>query len=231
MIKYIAYINNQRLERKTMMSYDFILFDLDGTLTDSAEGIVNSVVYALEQKGIPYESKQKLRRFVGPPLQVSFRDYCGLSEEETKDAVRVFREYFKEKGIYENSVYDGVPEMLSLLYKVGCKLAVATSKPEVFAKQILERFDLAKYFTVIAGASMEGTDKPTVIRLALSRLCTEPSSRVLMVGDREHDILGAKEVGVSSLGVLYGYGSEEELKEAGADHIVGSPLEITSYCL
>lgn len=213
------------------MCYDIILFDLDGTLTDSAEGIVNSVVYALENKGIPCSDKQELRRFVGPPLQASFRDYCGFSEEEARDAVRVFREYFTEKGIYENSVYEGVPEMLSSLYKYGFTLAVATSKPEAFAKQILERFDLAKYFTVIAGASMDGTDKPTVIRLALSRLHTEPSSRVLMVGDREHDVLGAKEVGISSLGVLYGYGSKAELKNAGADHIASSPSGITSHCL
>ena len=212
------------------MSYDFILFDLDGTLTDSAEGIVNSVVYALERKGIPYASKRELRRFVGPPLQASFREYCGFSEEEAKEAVRIFREYFTEKGIYENTVYEGVPEMLQALYEFGFTLAVATSKPEAFAKQILERFDLAKYFTVIAGASMDGTDKPTVIRQTLSRLHTEPSSRVLMVGDREHDIFGAKEVGVSSLGVLYGYGSEEELKEAGADGIIALPAEITSYC-
>ena len=213
------------------MSYDVILFDLDGTLTDSAEGIVNSVVYALERKGIPYASKQALRRFVGPPLQASFRDYCGFSEEEAKDAVCVFREYFTEKGIYENAVYEGVPEMLRALSEAGFTLAVATSKPEAFAGQILARFDLEKYFTVVAGATMDGTDKPTVIRQALSRLHTEPSPRVLMVGDREHDVLGAKEVGVSSLGVLYGYGSEEELKEAGADHIVKIPSEILDRCL
>ena len=214
-----------------MMSYDFILFDLDGTLTDSAEGIVNSVVYALERKGIPYASKQALRRFVGPPLQATFRDYCGFSEEEAKDAVRIFREYFTKQGIYENAVYEGVPEMLRTLCEAGFTLAVATSKPEVFAEQILERFDLAKYFTVIAGASMDGTDKPTVIRQTLSRLHTEPSSRVLMVGDREHDVLGAKDVGVSSLGVLYGYGSEEELKTAGADHIIKTPSEIVELLI
>ena len=213
------------------MSYDIILFDLDGTLTDSAEGIVNSVIYALKRKGIPYASKRELRRFVGPPLQASFRDYCGFSEEEAKDAVRIFREYFTEKGIYENAVYEGVPEMLSALSEAGFTLAVATSKPEAFAGQILARFDLAKYFSVIAGASMDGTDKPTVIRLALSRLHTEPSSRVLMVGDREHDIFGAKEVGISSLGVLYGYGSKEELEEAGAAYIAASPSAITSHCL
>lgn len=212
------------------MSYDVILFDLDGTLTDSAEGIVNSVVYALERKGIPYASKQALRRFVGPPLQDSFRDYCGISDEQAKEMVRIFREYFTQKGIYENAVYDGVPEMLDSLCKAGYSLAVATSKPEAFAKQILARFDLEKYFSVIAGASMDGTTKPVVIRLALQRLGVQASARVLMVGDREHDILGAKEVGISSLGVLYGYGDKEELSGAGADHIVQTPTEILHCC-
>jgi phosphoglycolate phosphatase len=213
------------------MSYNVILFDLDGTLTDSADGIVNSVVYALERKGIPYASKQALRRFVGPPLQDSFRDYCGFSDEQAKEMVRIFREYFTQKGIYENAVYDGVPEMLDSLCKAGYTLAVATSKPEAFAEQILARFDLAKYFTVIAGASMDGTTKPVVIRQALSRLATEPSDRVLMVGDREHDVLGAKEVGIASLGVLYGYGDEEELRGAGADHIARTPAEIADCCI
>ena len=213
------------------MSYSIILFDLDGTLTDSAEGIVNSVVYALERKGIPYTSNRELRRFVGPPLQDSFRDYCGFSEEQAKEAVKIFREYFTEKGIYENSVYEGVSEMLDALCKAGFTLAVATSKPEAFAEQILMRFDLAKYFSVIAGAEMNGTSKPVVIRQALQRLGAEPSDQILMVGDREHDILGAKEVGIASLGVLYGYGSMEELHEAGADHIVHTPSEIVSHCI
>jgi phosphoglycolate phosphatase len=213
------------------MSYDVILFDLDGTLTDSAEGIVNSVIHALEAKGIPYSSKQELRRFVGPPLKDSFREYCKFSEEEATDAVRIFREYFTEKGIYENEVYGGIHEMLYALSKEGFTLAVATSKPEAFAEQILERFDLAKYFTVISGASMNGTSKPEVIKQALERLGLKPSASVLMVGDREHDILGAKEVGISSLGVLYGYGSEEELRIANADHIAKTPQEVVSCCI
>ena len=212
------------------MSYKAILFDLDGTLTDSAEGIVNSVVYALERKRIPYESKQALRRFVGPPLQDSFRDYCGFSDEEAKEMVRLFREYFTEQGIYENAVYNGVPQMLDSLCKAGLTLAVATSQPEAFAEQILARFGLEKYFKVIAGASMDGTMKPIVIRQALARLGIEPSEHVLMVGDREHDILGAKEVGISSLGVLYGYGDEDELRKAGATHIVQTPSEILHSC-
>jgi phosphoglycolate phosphatase len=121
--------------------------------------------------------------------------------------------------------------MLGALYNAGFTLAVATSKPEAFAKQILERFDLAKYFTVISGASMDGTGKTEVIRRTLDRLGVKPSASVLMVGDREHDVLGAKEVGISSLGVLYGYGSEEELDTAGADRIVHTPWEIVSYCI
>ena len=208
------------------MSYDVILFDLDGTLTDSAEGIINSVVYALERMGIPYTDKRELRRFVGPPLQDAFRDYYGLSEDGVTNAVQTFREYFTEKGIYENAVYDGVPEMLDELQKAGYTLAVATSKPEAFAEQILAYFGLSKYFTVVAGASMGGTSNPIVMRKALQKLCTEPSDRVLMIGDREHDVLGAKDVGLPSLGVLYGYGSEAELREAGADFIARTPQEI-----
>jgi phosphoglycolate phosphatase len=213
------------------MPYDIILFDLDGTLTDSAEGIINSVIYALERKGVPCADKQELRRFVGPPLQESFRKYCGFSEDQAKDAVRIFREYFTEKGIYENAVYEGVPEMLSALQKAGLTLAVATSKPEKFAEQILERFDLAKYFTVISGASMDGTSKPEVIRQTLQRLEAKPSSSILMVGDREHDVLGAKEVGISSLGVLYGYGSKDELCIAKADCIAKTPADIIDHCV
>jgi len=213
------------------MSYDVILFDLDGTLTDSADGIVNSVVYALEHMGVPCADRQAERRFVGPPLQDSFRDFYGFSEERVSLAVRLFREYFSQKGIYENAVYEGVPEMLAALQQKGIVLAVATSKPEAFAERILARFDLEKYFTVIAGASMDGTDKPTVIRQALSRLGEIPSSRVLMVGDRKHDVSGARAVGISSMGVLYGYGSEDELKKAGADRIVSSPAEIAVACM
>lgn len=208
------------------MSYSVILFDLDGTLTDSAEGIVNSVVYALERKGIPCADKQALRRFVGPPLLDSFRAYCGISEAEAREMVRLFREYFTETGIYENAVYEGVPAMLASLRAAGATLAVATSKPQAFAEQILRRFDLAPYFAVIAGASMDGTTKPAVIRQALECLGVPPSEDVLMVGDREHDVLGAKEVGIASLGVLYGYGDEDELRMAGADHMVSAPSDI-----
>ena len=213
------------------MNYDVILFDLDGTLTDSAEGILNSVIYALERMCVSYDSKESLRCFIGPPLQTSFRDYCGFSEKQVSEAVQTFREYFREKGIYENMVYENIPEMLNALCDAGFTLAVATSKPEAFAKQILLRFDLAKYFKVIAGATMDGTDKPTVIREALARLNVKPSPRVLMVGDREHDVLGAKEVGIRSLGVLYGYGSEKELTEAGAEYIASTPMGIVDFCI
>lgn len=213
------------------MAYEVILFDLDGTLTDSAQGIVNSVIYALERMGISYTDQESLHRFIGPPLQTSFRNFYGLSEGQTDEAVRLFREYFSSKGIYENTVYEGIPEMLESLCQAGMMLAVATSKPQVFAERILRRFDLAKYFAVISGADMTGTDKSTVIRQALSRLGIEPSSRVLMVGDREHDVLGAKDVGIPCMGVLYGYGSEEEFRAVGADHIVRVPTEISDLII
>ena len=211
----------------------YILFDLDGTLTDSAEGIVNSIVYALKHYGLPHDDREALRRFVGPPLPESFQKYCGFSAEKAKDAVAVFREYFTEKGIFENSVYDGVPEMLDALVKAGFTLGVATSKPEAFAEQILARFDLAKYFTAVAGATMDEkrTSKPTVIAYAMEKLGITDASCVWMVGDREHDILGAKENGIRSVGVLYGYGDMAELGEAGADVIVQTPAELLQHIL
>ena len=216
-----------------IMKYDTILFDLDGTLTDSADGIINSIVHALKHYRLPHDDREALRRFVGPPLPESFERYCGFSSEKAKEAVAVFREYFSEIGIFENTVYEGVPEMLGTLKEAGFTLAVATSKPEVFAERILARFDLAKYFTAVAGATMDEkrTNKAEVIRYALEKLGGREHSRVLMVGDREHDILGAKAVGLDSLGVLYGYGDLAELTAAGADLLAQTPADICRLIL
>ncbi len=215
------------------MNFDSVLFDLDGTLTDSADGIINSFVHALKHYGLPHDDREALRRFVGPPLPYSFSHFCGFSPEKTKEAVAIFREYYKEQGIYENVVYDGVPEMLAALKNAGKTLVVATSKPEEFAKKILARFDLAKYFTVIAGATMDEkrTDKAEVIAYALSLAGITDKTRTVMIGDREHDILGAKKIGIMSLGVLYGYGDLHELQNAGADGIAQTPRDVVSYVL
>lgn len=204
-----------------MKRYEYILFDLDGTLTDPGIGITNSVMYSLNKYGITVNDRAELYKFIGPPLEESFKEYYRFSKDESKKALEYYREYFKSKGIYENIVYDGVGELLKNLKKSEKTLIVATSKPELFAKQILDHFKLSHYFTYIAGATMDGTrtKKNDVIAYALDSCNISDKSSVIMIGDREHDIIGAKKVGIDSIGVLYGYGSRNELEAAGATYI------------
>ena len=211
--------------------YDYILFDLDGTLTDSAEGIVNSVLYALKKKGIEEHDRDKLHAFVGPPLIDSFMKYYGMSKEEAKGMVPLYREYFEPKGWAENRVYEGIPEVLSELRARGKHLLVATSKPELFAKRILEHFRLAQYFELICGASMDEklSRKDQVIDCVIREAGAEHIKEMIMVGDREHDVLGARKNGLPCVGVLYGYGSREELEAAGAAAICPTVKELPEY--
>lgn len=204
-----------------MNSYKYILFDLDGTVTDSALGITNSVKYALEKLNAPAPPYETLCKFIGPPLLDGFRDFCGFDTEKAHTAVSLYREYYKETGIFENKVYDGIPELLRALKENGKAVILATSKPEKFARLILEHFDLMRYFDYAAGASMDESrnKKDGVIAYALSECDIKDKSLAVMVGDRSHDILGAKANGLSSVGVLYGFGNREELKNAGADYI------------
>lgn len=209
--------------------YNTVLFDLDGTLTDPGLGITNSVAYALERYGISVEDRKSLYTFIGPPLSDSFMKYYGFSEEKAMEAIMVYREYFKDKGIFENEVYGGVRELLEKISSSGRKIVLATSKPEEFAVRILEHFDLMQYFDVVAGASMDEkrNKKGDVIKYAMEK-GNFTSDSAVMIGDREHDIFGAKENKLDSIGVLYGYGSEAELKAAGADYIVKTVDEIFS---
>lgn len=208
--------------------YETILFDLDGTLTDPGEGITNSVAYALRKYGIEVTDRRELYKFIGPPLKDSFMKYYGFSEDEAVKAIECYREYFRDTGIFENKVYEGIEDMLRSIHASGRKVVLATSKPEEFALRILEHFDLKKYFDVVAGASMDSSrsKKGDVIAYALSMCGGLSKEKAVMVGDREHDIIGAKENGLDSIGVLYGYGCEEELKECGADYIVGKPEDV-----
>lgn len=215
-----------------MRRFDTVLFDLDGTLTDNGEGITNSVAYALRRFGIEPPPREELNKFVGPPLRDRFVElYVG--EENGDLAVKYYREYYRPHGIFENVVYDGIPELLAALKEAGCTLAMATSKPKIFAKKIADHFDLTQYFTIIAGSNLEGTriKKADVIRYCLHRLGDPDPSTVLMVGDREHDILGAKAVGLPAVGVTYGYGSREELETAGAIAIADTPSDILKQIL
>lgn len=207
--------------------FDTVLFDLDGTLTDPAEGITNSVAYALERYGIRVEDKKSLYSFIGPPLNDSFMQYYGFSSEKAMEAIGVYREYFRDRGIFENEVYEGIPELLDRIKKSGRKIVLATSKPEEFAVRILEHFDLIGYFDVVAGASMDEkrNKKGDVIKYAMEKGGLSAEGAV-MIGDREHDIFGAVENGLPSIGVLYGYGDRKELEAAGAAYIAEAVKDI-----
>lgn len=208
------------------MGYRYIFWDLDGTLTDSAEGIINSVVYALKRFGIEAE-REELYKFVGPPLFDSFREFCGFSENDAEKAVAYYREYFADRGIFENRVYDGIEETLAKLKKKGYKLYVATSKPTEYTVRILDKFGISQYFEYVSGSSLVGNDgsKAAIIKRAVEQ-SGAAASEILMVGDRKFDIEGAKKNGVAAVGVLYGYGSRRELEEAGADYIAENAKDL-----
>lgn len=201
--------------------YQTVFFDLDGTLTDSGFGITNSVAYALKKWNIEETDRTVLNKFVGPPLEESFRKYYGFSPEQSQKSLSYYREYYTDKGIYENSVYEGILELLQALKKSGRKVVLATSKPEEFTMRVLKHFALDSYFDFVAGATMDGSrvEKADVIRHAIVQGAVSNLEEAVMVGDRENDILGARENGLSSIGVLYGYGSREELEKAGAGQI------------
>ena len=197
--------------------YKAIFFDLDGTLTDSGEGITKSVQYALEKIGKPEPDLQKLRIFVGPPLLEQFEEYAGIDEETARKAVEIYRERYAPIGIFENELYPGIEEMLSGLKNRGYKLAIASSKPEVFVKIVAEHFHIDSYFDEMVGSEPEGgrTNKTEVIEEALKRLgLSEHRDQVMMVGDKEHDVFGARRAGLECIAVSYGYGTEEELENA-----------------
>lgn len=205
-----------------MKKYQYILFDLDGTLTDSKEGITKCVAYALEYFGIKTEDYNDLCKFIGPPLLKSFMEFYSMDEKSAAIAVKKYRERFSVKGLYENRVYEGIEDVLKLLKEQNRELIVATSKPEVYAKQILKHFGLDRYFSFIAGSEFDGrrTKKGEVIAYALEQCHISDKENVLMIGDREHDIIGAKENNIDVMGVLYGFGNREEFEKNKADYIV-----------
>ncbi|EGO8787960.1 HAD superfamily hydrolase [Enterococcus sp. AZ117] len=213
--------------------YQTILFDLDGTITDSGSGIMRSILYATEQLGWPAPSEETLRSFIGPPLYESFL-HMAPSAEAAQQAVGHYRAYYQRKGMFENHVYPGIPEVLTRLKEAGAKLYIATSKPEEFAKKIITHFDLDRYFTGIYGASMDGhrSKKADVIQYALTEAQLDPTKEaIIMVGDRNYDIIGAQQNGLDSIGVLYGFGEETELQEAGATFLVQSPKDLGAILL
>lgn len=209
------------------MKAKYILFDFDGTIADSSEGVFMCVLYALENMGRPLPGRDELRKFIGPPLRESFSRRCGMTPEETERAVELYRRMYSDTGILKCRVYDGVEKLLSDLRAKGFILAVATSKPEVYARRILDHFGLSRYFTYIAGAEFSGarTDKPAVIEYALKSLGAD-ASEAIMIGDRFHDVEGAHRFGVKCVGVLWGFGSREEFEKCGADFICADTEEV-----
>lgn len=204
-----------------MMKCKCVLFDLDGTITDSGPGIKNSFRYAFKEMQDDTIDLDDLNRFIGPPLKYSFANICGYDDEKADRAVKSYRTYYREKGIFENTVYDGVRELIIKLHNANIKVCLATSKPEIFARQILDHFELTEYFDVIVGSGMDelGSGKAPIVKAAAEQSGAD-HKEIVMIGDRLHDILGAKENNLTSIGVLYGYGSREELEEVGADYIV-----------
>ena len=212
--------------------YQAILFDLDGTLTESGIGITRCVQYALEKTGKPEPDLEKLLVFVGPPLMEQFMKYADLDEQTARQAVEYYRERYAVTGIFENAVYPGIPELLEELRQKGYRLAVASSKPEKYVKQILDYFQLTEYFHEIVGSEMNGnrTKKSQVIEEPLRRLgLSDNRKQVLMVGDREHDVIGARQAGMVCVAVSYGYGSMEELQGAEPLQIVDSAEELLRF--
>lgn len=211
-----------------MKSYSTILFDLDGTLSDSSQGIINSIIYALEKYDVNDYDMPLLRKFLGSPLHESFEKIMGFDKEKSLQAVKLYREYFSSKGLFENEIYGGVSDLLQNLKENGKTLIVATSKPQPFTDRIMEHFNLAKYFDFIAGSNMDTTrsKKAEVIEYALSECNIKDKSKVVMIGDRAEDMIGAQTVGVDSIGVEYGYGTFDELKNADATYIVKTVDEL-----
>lgn len=217
--------------------FQYCLFDLDGTLTDSQEGITKSVQYALKAFGIEEPDLKKLTPFLGPPLQNSFMEIYGFSQEDAAKAVALYRERFAPIGIFENSVYPGISDMLENLKEKGVLLAVASSKPECYVRQILAHFDVEKYFDVVVGSELDGrrSQKEEVVEEALKRLgiltisVDKRKAACAMIGDRKFDLQGAKAHFFTGVGVSYGYAPAGELEEEGADYIAGTVGELAQY--
>ena len=208
-------------------------FDLDGTLTDPMEGITKSVQKALRHFGIEAEDRQALRCYIGPPLREQFMAHAGLTAAQAEEAVAVYRSYFGPIGLFENTVYPGIPQMLEALKRAGKTLCVASSKPKVYVDQILAHFELTDFFSIVEGSTLDGSreKKSDIVAAALRRLSGTPKESICMVGDREHDVYGAAEQGLDCVGVTYGYGSEAELRQAGARWVARDVCELEKLLL
>ena len=215
------------------MKYKYVLFDLDGTITDPFDGITASIIYALDKFGISVPDRNELAAFIGPPLVDSFSKYYGFSHGCSLAAVGYYREYYGKKGIFECTLYDGIADLFHKLKDSGVKVIIATSKPEHFAIKLMEHFALDDCFVSICGATMDEkrTNKDEVIRYALDRNGITNTDDCIMVGDRKYDVRGAKAAGIKSVGVLYGYGSRDEMDAVAPDFIAKNIAELETILL
>lgn len=215
--------------------FQYVLFDLDGTLTDPKTGITSCVQYALADAGIEEPDLDKLEPFIGPPLTDSFREFYGFDDEQIKRAIDKYHERFDEKGIFENELIEGIPELLKALKDAGCRVSIASSKPRPLVIRILEHFEIAQYFDTVVGSEFDGrfVTKEAVVEEALKQLVPSVYEKedVAMVGDRKFDIQGARAHGLTGIGVSFGYAGEHELEDAGADYIVDTVEELQRLLL
>lgn len=211
------------------MKFQHWFFDLDGTLVDSQQGIQNSICYAMDHMGIDRDKLGDIKKYIGPPLIVSFTKYWDLSEEEGEEAVRLYREYYAETGWKEVRIYDGLEQTLGALRDAGCALYVVTSKPTVFAEKILQHYGLAPDFKKICGVSFshDTAAKSDLLQSVLDEFQITDLHGCAMIGDRRYDMEAAKTVGTAAIGALFGFGSAQELLDAGADHLIETPLALT----
>ena len=210
-----------------------VLFDLDGTLFDSSEGILSCYKRGLTHFGITVRDDSELNKVLGPSLYISFHDFFGLEGEQVNEAVRIYRERYNEEGIYQVRMYDGIEKLLKALKDNSFTLCLATSKPQVMAEKILGFSGLMSYFDAVCGANLDGSrsDKIELIEYAMKQVGFTDKNEVVMIGDRFYDVAGAVKAGVHSIGVTYGFGSREELMNAGAEYIADCPEEIARYLL
>lgn len=226
-------MSTSRTDGREHMSYQYLLFDLDGTLTDPGIGITNSVMHALKKYNINVNDRACLYKFIGPPLIDSFMEFYNFSREQAEQAVIYYREYFMDKGLFENQPYEDIEHVLETLKAKQKTLIVATSKLTIMAEKILEHFKLRQYFADVVGSNMDNTrtTKSEVIQYILDNRNITDLKQAIMIGDRKHDIIGAKTCGLDSIGVLYGYGDQEEHRKAGATYIAKYPKDILPYVL
>ena len=220
---------------KKMRNYEVIAFDLDGTLSDPARGLIQGFVYCFKKLGLPYDNEESLRKYIGPSLYEEWQEDFGFTPDEANDAIEVFREYYNIYGWWDNTMYDGIPEMLASLKAAGKKVVLATSKPLDTAKKVLELFGLTEYFDFIGGAvSHQNDQKWQVLNWSLTSVgidINDPESlkKCVMIGDRKYDAEGAKICGVDSIGVLYGHGSDEEMQTSGFTYLVETVEDISKF--